>query len=56
MSNTVKANTLGTCALTFAAATLLLASCSTDYSAVSLLTLPLPDFGRFLLIVTSGVP
>src|SRR6266446_4726270 len=31
MSNRVKTNTLGTCALAFAAATLLVASCSTDY-------------------------
>jgi hypothetical protein len=31
MSSRVKTNTLGTCALTFAAAALLVASCSTDY-------------------------
>ena len=33
MSNSVKINTLGTCALTFVAA-LLVASCSTDYQSL----------------------
>ena len=34
MANTVKTNRLGTCALAFAAATLLVASCSTDYQSL----------------------